>query len=168
MQAKFSQVASIPEDRLLFRGVGGMLLPECFYEPDETGVRGGVDPAFLSATTDRSVAVHYIAGREAATIFSISVSAVCRGACLSHISQFPEEEEVRAALAAEEMCPVETPFCYKLFSILDTTARQQQRQHPAVYPDSMECAHMRVGREPIEVPVIIFRHDDSLSLFTLL
>ena len=97
LQAKLSQVAGIPEDRLLFRGVGGMRLPECFYEPDETGVMGGADPAFLSATTDRNVAVHYIAGRDMATILSIAVSAVSRGACLSHISQFPEEEEVRCS-----------------------------------------------------------------------
>ena len=92
--SKLSQVSGIPEDRTLFRGVGGMKLPDCFYVEDETGVRGGVERALLSTTTEPAVAMHYIDGRDLPTVFSIQVSAVSRGASLSHISQFPGEDEV--------------------------------------------------------------------------
>jgi len=37
---------------------------------------------------------YYIARREMATIFSIQVSAVSKGASISHLSQFPGEEEL--------------------------------------------------------------------------
>ena len=55
---------------------------------------GGTERAFMSTTTSRDVAMIYIAGREMATIFSIQVSAVSKGASISHLSQFPGEEEV--------------------------------------------------------------------------
>ena len=42
-----------------------------------------------------SVCLQYIAGCEMPTIFRIQVSAVSKGASLSHLSQFPGEEEVR-------------------------------------------------------------------------
>ena len=78
----------------MFRGIGGMKLPDCFYVEDETGVRGGVERALLSTTTEPAVAMHYIDGRDLPTVFSIQVSAVSKGASLSHISQFPGEDEV--------------------------------------------------------------------------
>ena len=87
-------MSGIPEDRTLFRGIGGMKLPDCFYVEDETGVRGGVERALLSTTTEPAVAMHYIDGRDLPTVFSIQVSAVSKGASLSHISQFPGEDEV--------------------------------------------------------------------------
>jgi hypothetical protein len=71
-----------------------MKLPDCFYVEDETGVRGGVERALLSTTTEPAVAMHYIDGRDLPTVFSIQVSAVSKGASLSHISQFPGEDEV--------------------------------------------------------------------------
>ena len=92
--SKLSQVSGIPEGRIVYRGVGGMRLPKCFYEQNEKGVMGGAERAFMSTTTNRDVAIYYIAGRKMATIFSIQVSAVSKGASISHLSQFPGEEEV--------------------------------------------------------------------------
>ena len=91
---KLSQVSGIPDNRTLFRGTGGMRLSDCFYVEDETGVRGGVERALLSTTTARAVAMHYIDGRDLPTVCCIQVSAVSKGASLSHISQFPGEDEV--------------------------------------------------------------------------
>jgi hypothetical protein len=85
--SKLSQVSGIPDNRTLFRGTGGMRLPNCFYVEDETGVRGGVERALLSTTTARAVAMHYIDGRDLPTVCCIQVSAVSKGASLSHISQ---------------------------------------------------------------------------------
>ncbi len=91
---KLSQVSGIPDNRILFRGTGGMRLSDSFYAEDETGVRGGVERALLSTTTARAVAMHYIDGRDLPTVCCIQVSAVSKGASLSHISQFPGEDEV--------------------------------------------------------------------------
>ena len=92
--SKLSQVSGIPDNRTLFRGTGGMRLPNCFYVEDETGVRGGVERALLSTTTARAVAMHYIDGRDLPTVCCTQVIAVSKGASLSHISQFPGEDEV--------------------------------------------------------------------------
>ena len=74
-----------------------MVLPECFREKDQNGVMGGVERAFMSTTTDKRVALSYIAGRQVPTVFSIQVSAVNMGAGVSHLSQFPAEEEILMA-----------------------------------------------------------------------
>lgn len=92
--AKLSKVSCVPEGRTLYRGIGGMRLPQQFWQEDEAGVRGGVERGVLSLTTDIAVAINYVAGRKLATIFEIAVGAVNKGAAISHLSQWPEEEEV--------------------------------------------------------------------------
>ena len=37
----------------VYRGVSGMALPTEFWQPNEHGVRGGIEGAFMSTTTDR-------------------------------------------------------------------------------------------------------------------
>lgn len=39
----------------VYRGVGGRVLPPSFWKPNAYGVRGGIDPAFLSTTLDEKV-----------------------------------------------------------------------------------------------------------------
>ena len=51
----------------VYRGMSGGTLPEEFRIPDEFGVRGGVEKAFMSTTTDRSVAMGYASGGHGAT-----------------------------------------------------------------------------------------------------
>ena len=70
-----------------------MRLPDCFNVEDKTGVRGGVERA-LSTTTKTAVAIHYINWRALPTVFSIQVRALSKGASLTHISQYPGEDEV--------------------------------------------------------------------------
>jgi hypothetical protein len=91
-----SRVSSIPESRKLYRGVAGMKLPECFWKRDAFGAKGGVDRAFLSLTTQKPVAIQYLGkGHEKLpTLFEVECSAVDKGACLSWLSQYPEEDEV--------------------------------------------------------------------------
>ena len=47
------QVMKLPEDRKVYRGLGGLKLPEAFVQADEYGVRGGVEFAMMSTTLDR-------------------------------------------------------------------------------------------------------------------
>ena len=50
---KLSKVMVLPGDRMVYRGLGGLDLPEAFLRPDECGIRGGVEKAMLSTTLDR-------------------------------------------------------------------------------------------------------------------
>ena len=56
---KLSRVSKIPKEMKLYRGNGGMALPSSFLEPDASGCAGGTEPAIMSATPDRSVALGY-------------------------------------------------------------------------------------------------------------
>ena len=56
---KLSRVSELPKDMKLYRGTGGMALPSSFLEPDASGCAGGTEPAIMSATPDRSVALGY-------------------------------------------------------------------------------------------------------------
>jgi hypothetical protein len=56
---KLSRVSEVPKEMKLYRGNGGMALPSSFLEPDVSGCAGGTEPAIMSATPDRSVALGY-------------------------------------------------------------------------------------------------------------
>ena len=56
---KLSRVSKVPQEMKLYRGNGGMALPSSFLEPDASGCAGGTEPAIMSATPDRSVALGY-------------------------------------------------------------------------------------------------------------
>lgn len=92
---KLSQVTVLPPSRNVYRGLGGMLLPDRFWQPDAFGCRGGVDFGFMSTTSNEDVAIMYSgrASSQLSTIFEIDVGQIDRGASISWLSQYPEEEE---------------------------------------------------------------------------
>ena len=91
---KLSRLTEVPEDRRLYRGLGGMLLPDSFWTKAE-GFRGGVERGLMSTTTDRRVAMQYSgADRQRGTVFEISVGRIDIGADLAWVSQYPGEREV--------------------------------------------------------------------------
>ena len=75
----------------VYRGVNGRVLPTEFFEANEYGVRGGIEAAFMSTTTDREVAVGYAKGdgdnAKAGFLFEIQQGMVDRGAELQWLSQ---------------------------------------------------------------------------------
>ena len=78
----------------VYRGVVGGVLPESFWQPNEHGVKGGIEPAFLSTTYDRQVAMSYAsAPGKAGLVFEMKMGMVDRGAELSWLSQYPHERE---------------------------------------------------------------------------
>ena len=92
---KLSRTWKIPFDRKVYRGLGGMLLPQKFWGEDAFGCRGGVELGIMSTTTTREVAIQY-SGTEKGrpTIFEIEVGQVDRGAPLRWVSQYPGEDEI--------------------------------------------------------------------------
>ena len=78
----------------VYRGVAGMALPDAFWRPNAHGVRGGIEGAFMSTTTDRKVAMQYAASGGRGFIFEIQQGMVDRGADIGWISQYPHEAEI--------------------------------------------------------------------------
>ena len=63
----------IPNGSSVYRGVSGGVLPSKFWEDKGDGVRGGVELGFMSTTTDRDVALGYMAqgGKAARMLFEV-------------------------------------------------------------------------------------------------
>jgi|EP00966_Prymnesium_polylepis_P017997 NLR family CARD domain-containing protein 3 len=53
------KVSKLTKATKVYRGVAGGVLPESFWRPNEQGVKGGIESAFMSTTFDRSVAMDY-------------------------------------------------------------------------------------------------------------
>ena len=92
---KIASVCRIPTGRKVWRGISGRALPPTFSRADEDGSRGGVEFAFMSCTTNESVAISYIdEGKGLPILFQFAVGSIDRGAALSLLSQYPGEDEV--------------------------------------------------------------------------
>ncbi len=71
-----------------------MKLPPHFYEPNEFGICGLTEIAFLSTTSEKNVALMYSGVKDDLPfpeVFEITVGAVDRGACIQEFSQYPGE-----------------------------------------------------------------------------
>ena len=82
------QLASTAADE--WRQTARMLHIKCA----EGGGRGGVDFGFISTTTNELAAVSYLGGKEMPVLFQFDVGDIDRGASLSFLSQYPNEDEV--------------------------------------------------------------------------
>lgn len=80
---KLVRVTPIKSSKL-YRGISKMAMPHQFFNRDSKNCRGFVEPGFTSATTDKSVAVHY-AGREMPSILEIHTGQVDHGADLTWV-----------------------------------------------------------------------------------
>ena len=91
---KLSKVTAIPQNRLLYRGLGGMLLPEKFWRPSAEDFQGGVEYGLMSTTTDKNIAIHYSGiDKKRAIIFEILAGRIDIGGSLRFVSQYPGEDE---------------------------------------------------------------------------
>ena len=78
----------------VYRGIAQGGLPARFWSPNSDGVCGGVEPGFMSTTTDAAVAFQYAAGGSGGIVFEMRMGMVDRGADLSWLSQYPHEKEI--------------------------------------------------------------------------
>ncbi len=86
----------MPEGLMLYRGFGGIKLPEQFYKAPQSGYRGFVEWGFISTTSDKAIAIQYTGiakGRSFPTVLQVRPAAVDHGADISEFSQFPGERE---------------------------------------------------------------------------
>ena len=93
--SKLSRKTALPPDRRVYRGLGGMILPETFWKATDGGFRGGIEWGFMSTTRSRQVAVSYSGqDKKRGTVLEIAVGRVDIGADLRWVSQYPGEDEV--------------------------------------------------------------------------
>ena len=93
---KISRVTRLGDGLLLYRGFGGLALPDQFYRATESGYKGFVEWGFMSTTSDKDVAVEYTGigkGRLFPTLLQVRPAAVDHGGDISEYSQFPGERE---------------------------------------------------------------------------
>jgi hypothetical protein len=98
---KLSRRMNIPQDTILYRGLGGTLdFPDSFYRPltdcATPNALGFAEYGFMSTTADKHVAVQYSGvqqGKPKACIMQIRPNSVDRGADISEFSQYPAEKE---------------------------------------------------------------------------
>mmetsp|Transcript_19149 Transcript_19149/g.54411 ORF Transcript_19149/g.54411 Transcript_19149/m.54411 type:complete len:422 (-) Transcript_19149:757-2022(-) len=77
----------------VYRGMSDKGLPTEFYKENEFGVAGGVEPGFMSTTTNREVAMSYSKGK-VGIVFEMQMGMVDRGADIAWLSQYPHEKEI--------------------------------------------------------------------------
>ena len=80
----------------VYRGISGLALPTEFWEPNEYGVKGGIENAFMSTTVEQAVAMGYAAGdgQRMGIVLEMQQGMVDRGADVSSFSQYPHEREI--------------------------------------------------------------------------
>ena len=83
----------LPKDRVVYRGLKDIRLPDEFLKEDAFGVCGGLELGLMSTTVNQELAIQY-AGNNVPTVFEIRVGAVDRGAPLQWVSQYRGEEEI--------------------------------------------------------------------------
>ena len=81
----------------VYRGICGGQLPEAFYKPNVFGVKGGIERAFMSTTTELAVASEFAGSKGEGAIgvvYEMEMGMIDRGADLSIMSQYPAEKEI--------------------------------------------------------------------------
>jgi hypothetical protein len=89
------KLSRIQKAEKVYRGTSGGILPEAFWKPNEQNVKGGIELAFMSTTTNRNVALAYAkADNKPSIVFEVQMGMIDRGAPLQWCSQFPDESEI--------------------------------------------------------------------------
>jgi len=92
---KLSKFCKLPVERKVYRGLNAMTLPDFFFWADKNGFKGAVEPAFMSTSLEKRVALNYLnRGGNLPILLEIDVGQVDRGADVSWLSQYPSEHEM--------------------------------------------------------------------------
>ena len=89
ISAAVVKLGKLEQARTLYRAPGGAL-PKTFWRSP----RGGIEPAFMSTSTDREAAMGYARRSPSRILFEIEQGLVARGASIQWLSQYPEEAEL--------------------------------------------------------------------------
>ena len=82
LSAAIIKLSKLQSSCHLYRAPGGALPKPFWREP-----RGGIEPAFMSTTTNREEAMHYARRSPSKILFEVQQGMVARGASVSWLSQ---------------------------------------------------------------------------------
>ena len=113
----------------VYRGLKGLALPNALLTKNEHGIKGGVEPGFMSTTLDYKVAMTYAGAYEktkdkdaSRIVFEIHQGLVDRGCDLSWLSQYPFEREILfAPLTGVEVLSTRFDGSVQVFVLRPTT-----------------------------------------------
>ena len=101
----------------VYRGISGCVLPDQFLKPNEMGVKGGIDPAFMSTTLSKDVAREYASyANGVGILFEVEQGMIDRGADIGFLSQYPHEVSRVAPTCARSRL-THTPSCARLMCV---------------------------------------------------
>eukprot|EP01052_Picozoa_sp_SAG31_P034313 SAG31_NODE_3994_length_3679_cov_2.233240_1_plen_166_part_00 len=80
----------------VFRGARGLRMPSQLEDTDKFGSRFGIEYSFMSTTVDKAVAINYGTDPKGdlSYLMEFSTDSLNRGALLTWLSQYPNEQEV--------------------------------------------------------------------------
>jgi ankyrin repeat protein len=94
---KVSRVMKLPENLILYRGLGGTTdLPDSYFQLDQYGCSGFVEWGFMSTTASKKIAIDYCGlskQKPLPLVLAVRVGAADRGACIREFSQYMGEVE---------------------------------------------------------------------------
>ena len=165
-----NKLGQIQKAGKLYRGPGG-LLPKEFFTPDPRNPRsdacGGAECAFLSATTEKEVAMEYASNSKSKVLLEIHQAYVGRGADLSWLSQYPFEAEVIFPPLTLFEKVVEEGAGVRLENVVDKDGIRQLVQVVELSARLAEVPNFelqRLNHDEAPVPIIIPRPSDPQRL----
>ena len=149
------KTSKLTKAQTVYRGIAGGRLPQAFWRPDEYGIRGGVESAFMSTTYNRDVAMHYASKPgQPNIVFEMQMGMVDRGCELDWLSQYPHEKEVlfnpltglevRSRRFEGQVLVVELRCSVNLNS---ATIEQVRRMHVHMYACMQMLRQLELGHE---------------------
>jgi hypothetical protein len=93
ISASVCKLSRVSKATTVYRAPGGVL-PKRFWREDDAGVKGGVEMGFMSTSRSYHAAHDYAKYSNVKLLFEIKQSMVARGADISWLSMYPNEDEV--------------------------------------------------------------------------
>ena len=91
------KLARLQELKIVYRGIGGRILPDIFRFPSKFGGKGGVEYGFMSCSLERHIALGYASGdggNMRGTLLELRMGLFHKGCQLDWLSQYPHEKEI--------------------------------------------------------------------------
>lgn len=91
--ASINKLSRVSMATTVYRAPGGVL-PKSFWESDRAGIKGGVEMGFMSTSRSKEAAMDYAKRSGIKLLFELQQGMVARGADVSWLSMYPNEDEV--------------------------------------------------------------------------
>ena len=152
LTAAILKLGKITPADLVYRAPGGALPNSFWHKQMPECVQGGIELAFMSTTTAKEEAMAYARRAPGMILFEVVQGFVARGASISWLSQYPNEEEILfPPLTALEVSETRVEGALLIVQMIVS-------QHPI----HIQCQQAYVTRTIDDVLWIVFRQENVL------